>query len=136
MMRVTLISAGILGLLILALGVRVVAYRYRNRISLGTGNDGELEKLIRSHGNAVEWAPIGILLLFLAEQVHGATWYVIAAAAALVVGRLLHPLGLRVLSPNFFRSAGVVLTFLAIFCLAVLTVLSAFPVCEACAAAG
>ena len=131
-----MLSAGILGLLILALGVRVVAWRYKHRISLGTGNDGELEKRIRAHGNCVEWAPIGLFLLFLAEQAHGRSWYVIAGAVALVLGRLLHPFGLRTLSPNAFRSVGVVLTFLAVLWLSLLVLRAAFPVCQACTGAG
>lgn len=135
-MQVTMFAAGVLGLLLLALGIRVVAWRYKHRISLGTGNDAELEKRIRQHGNCVEWAPIGLFLLFLAEQAHGRTWFVIAGATALVLGRLLHPLGLRTLSPNVFRSVGVVLTFLSILALSLIVLIAAFPMCETCAAAG
>lgn len=136
MMRVTLFTAGLLGLLILVLGVRVVAWRVRHRISLGTGEDAELEKRIRAHGNCVEWAPIGLILLYLAEQARGETWYVVAAAAALALGRLLHPLGLRTLDPNIFRTLGMLLTFLAVLTLSGLALVSALPACETCAAAG
>ena len=135
-MQLTMITAGILGLLILVLGVRVVMWRVKHRISLGTGNDGELEKRIRAHGNCVEWAPIGLFLLFLAEQAHGRTWFVIAGAVALVLGRLLHPLGLKTLDPNFFRTAGMMLTFVAMLGLSAIVLVAAFPVCETCVAAG
>jgi uncharacterized membrane protein YecN with MAPEG domain len=135
-MRVTMFAAGILGLLILVLGVRVVAWRVKHRISLGTGSDGEMEKRIRAHGNCVEWTPIGLILLFLAEQAYGDTWFVIAGAVVLVLGRLLHPMGLRSLDPNFFRSSGIILTFLAVLGLSGLILASAIPRCETCVAAG
>ena len=38
--------------------------------------------------------PIGLFLLFLAEQSLGSGWVVIVLAAMLVAGRVLHPFGL------------------------------------------
>lgn len=124
-MTVTMLAAGVLGLLMAVLGIRVIAMRFGRRISLGTGKDADLEKRIRVHGNAAEWVPIGLILLFLAEQAHGATPIVTGAAAALVIGRLAHPFGFRTLDPNIPRTAGMVLTIAAVLTLAALVLVAA-----------
>lgn len=124
-MTVTMVAAGLLGLLMAVLGIRVIAMRFNRRISLGTGKDSDLEKRIRVHGNAAEWVPIGLILLFLAEQAHGATPIVIGAAAALVIGRFAHPFGLRTLDPNIPRTAGMVLTIAAVLTFAALVLVAA-----------
>ncbi len=119
-MQVTMISAGLLGLLLVILGARVVLIRLKDKVSLGDGGDGVLLARIRAHGNCAEWAPIGLILLFLTEQAHGRAWHVVALAAMLVVGRLLHPLGLRTPEPNMARTLGMVLTWTSIVAMALL----------------
>jgi uncharacterized membrane protein YecN with MAPEG domain len=119
-MQVTMIAAGLLGLWLLLLGVRVVQLRLKTRISLGDGNDPEMQTRVRAHGNAAEWIPIGLFLLFLAEQAQGPHWLVVSGAALLVVGRLLHPFGLRTRSPNAARTLGMVFTWTAVGGLAIL----------------
>jgi len=119
-MQVTMISAGLLGLLLIVLGARVVAIRLRGKVSLGDGGNAVLLARIRAHGNCAEWAPIGLILLFLAEQAYGGTWFVIALALMLVTGRLLHPFGLRSLKVNVARSLGMVLTWASLALMALL----------------
>jgi uncharacterized membrane protein YecN with MAPEG domain len=119
-MQVTMIAAGILGLLLLGLGIRVVQFRMKTRISLGDGDNPDLETLVRAHGNAAEWIPIGLILLFLAEQAQGAHWLVVAGVTLLVAGRMLHPFGLANRSPNVARTLGMVFTWTAIGGLAIL----------------
>lgn len=119
-MQVTMIVAGMLGLSMLGLGMSVVQFRMKARISLGDGDNPDLQTRIRAHGNAAEWIPIGLILLFLAEQAQGAHWLVVAGAALLLAGRLLHPLGLRNRSPNLARTLGMLFTWAAIGGLAIL----------------
>jgi uncharacterized protein len=119
-MQVTMITSGLLGLLLLVLGIRIVRLRMATRISLGDGDNADLLTRVRAHGNAAEWVPIGLILLFLAEQAQGAHWLVVALAAMLVAGRLLHPFGLANRSPNAARSLGMVLTWTAVGGLAIL----------------
>jgi uncharacterized membrane protein YecN with MAPEG domain len=119
-MQVTMVAAGLLGFLMLVLGVRIVQFRMKARISLGIGDSDDLETLVRAHGNAAEWIPIGLILLFLAEQAQGSHWLVIGGAALLVAGRLLHPFGLANRSPNPFRTLGMVFTWTAVGGLAIL----------------
>jgi uncharacterized membrane protein YecN with MAPEG domain len=113
-MTVTMITAGILGLLMLVLGIRIVQLRMQTRISLGDGDNPDMLTRMRAHGNAAEWIPIGLILLFLAEQASGADWLVVAGAALLVAGRLLHPFGLANRSPNAARTLGMVFTWTAV----------------------
>lgn len=124
-MQVTMISAGLLGLLLVALGARVVSIRLRDKVSLGDGGDAALLARIRAHGNCAEWAPIGLILLFLTEQAHGGAWFVVALAAMLVTGRVLHPFGLRTPEPNIARSLGMVLTWASIGIMALLLLVRA-----------
>jgi uncharacterized membrane protein YecN with MAPEG domain len=96
---VTALYAGLSGLLLLALAARVVARRRGARIGIGTGDDRELERRVRAHGNAVEYLPLGLVLLLVAELAGlGAAW-LHAAGVALVASRVAHAYGLS-------RSAG------------------------------
>lgn len=91
---VTTLYAGLCGLLLLALSVRVSQRRLATKIGIGTGGDEELERRVRAHANLVENAPLALLLLFLIEQSGGTAAYVHAAGAVFVVARLLHAQGL------------------------------------------
>jgi uncharacterized membrane protein YecN with MAPEG domain len=110
-MLVTLLTAGALGLLFLGLSARVVAGRRSGRVELGDGGNRVLLTRIRAHANFAEYVPLSLLLLFLAEQLYGASLFLIAMAVTLVVARLLHPLGLARPAPNIFRILGTVGTF-------------------------
>ena len=134
-MPVTMISAGILGLLLVALALRISIRRRAAGISLGDGGDAELLARVRAHANCAEWVPIGLILLALAERSAGATPIVIALAALLVGARLLHPLGMSRPAPNAPRFLGAVLTYLAVAALALLVIARGFPVCASCGAA-
>jgi uncharacterized membrane protein YecN with MAPEG domain len=119
-MQVTMVTAGVLGFLLLILGMRVVQLRMKTRISLGTADNADMETRVRAHGNAAEWIPIGLILLFLAEQAQGSHWLVVGGAALLAAGRLLHPFGLANRSPNAARTLGMVFTWTAVGGLAIL----------------
>jgi len=124
-MQVTMISAALLGMLLIVLGARVIAIRLKDRVSLGDGGNGLLLSRIRAHGNCVEWAPIGLILLFLTEQAYGKPWFVLVLAAMLVIGRTIHPLGLRKLEPNAARAGGMMLTLFSIGVMALLLLVHA-----------
>lgn len=64
---VTALYGGLTSLLILYLAYRVTMYRKSNRIGMGDNGDKSLSVLIRAHANAVEYAPISLLLLLIAE---------------------------------------------------------------------
>lgn len=96
---VTALYAGLCGLLLLTLAARVVARRRSAKIGLGVRDDRTLEQRVRAHGNAVEYVPIAVLLLLVAELSGLAQGWLHAAGIALVASRLAHAWGLT-------RSAG------------------------------
>lgn len=111
-MQVTMLAAGVLGLLVVVLGLRVSAARRKFGISLGDGGNPVLQERIRAHGNAVETIPLALILLLLAEQTNGAIWLVIGLAALLVVSRILHPIGIALPAPNAPRLIGIIGTWI------------------------
>ncbi len=78
----------------LTLFMRISVRRGSLGLSFGDGGDTQLLLRIRQHGNFVEWVPLVLLLMLLAElQGIGIVWLHLAGAL-LVLGRLAHPFGL------------------------------------------
>jgi len=82
--------AALLGLLYLALTVRVIRYRGKHKISLGNGGHEPLERLMRSHSNFAEFTPMILLLLCLVEIKGWPAGLVHALCCLLIFGRLAH----------------------------------------------
>ena len=113
--RVTALYAGLNGLILLVLAIRVARQRGISKVGIGTGGDAALERAFRIHGNAVENIPIVLILLGLAEACGSSLVLLHGMGIALTLGRLLHAWGLM-RSPNesFGRAAGISLTWLAL----------------------
>jgi len=114
---ITLFYASLLGLILVALSLRVVALRRRYQIGVGAGDRPELELAIRSQANFCEYAPIGIVLLFLLDGTGVVPAVVLhILGLALVVGRVLHGfVGLnRTAGYSMGRFVGTLLTWLMI----------------------
>lgn len=94
MLTVTPIYAGLLALLFLGLSYRVVLGRRGLRISIGHGDDKDMEKRMRVQANCAEYAPFGIILLAMAEMQGMPIWLVHVSGVALLLGRMLHAYGL------------------------------------------
>ena len=113
--QITGLYAALIGLLLLGLSWQVTRQRQRTRVSLGAGGDEALERAIRTHANLVEYAPLGLLLIALAEMNGAPSWWIHATGALLVIARCLHAWGLGStpgVSPG--RYWGTALTWLAI----------------------
>ena len=67
---ITLLYAGLNALLLITLAMGVVHGRRTLHVPLGDGGDREMLRVIRIHGNASEYIPIFLILLFLLELVH------------------------------------------------------------------
>ncbi len=91
---ITGLYAGILGLLLIVLSFRIVQRRMKFKIGVGTGNNPELERAVRVHGNFIEYVPFVLLLIGILESGGAPAWAVHAAGITLVVARLLHAVGL------------------------------------------
>jgi uncharacterized membrane protein YecN with MAPEG domain len=60
---ITMLYAGLCTILVVALGLRVVLFRFRHRIGIGDGGDPALQRRVRVHANAIENLPLALLLL-------------------------------------------------------------------------
>ncbi|GEP08524.1 MAPEG family protein [Methylobacterium gnaphalii] len=119
----TAFFAGLLGLLHVGLTGWVVAGRVQGKVLHGTGND-QLLKRIRSQGNFSENVPLALLLTGFVEGKGTTHWIVEALLVVLLVGRILHPIGMFASpnSPRQFacRGGGIISTLLVIVIAAIL----------------
>lgn len=120
MAHITGLYAGLCALLILALAFRVVRFRRAEKIGLGSGGKHRAEVLIRSHANAIEYIPLALLLLLVAEiNGLGALWLHLCGSV-FVLARLLHAVGLSAGRGGYHpgRFWGIALSWLVILVLA------------------
>jgi len=118
--QITAVYASLLAILYIVLSYRVAKRRMRFQVGLGTGQNTELERAVRIHGNFAEYVPFALLLLAFFEAGGGPAWAVHGAGAGLLVARGLHAMGLTKSSGRSpGRFSGVVATWLIILGLAV-----------------
>jgi uncharacterized membrane protein YecN with MAPEG domain len=84
-----------LALLGLVLWFRVTSMRAALKVSIGDAGNPGLHERIRQHGNFIEWAPMVLVLMMLAEGNGAGALWLHAAGGLLLVGRLVHPFGLK-----------------------------------------
>jgi len=80
----------------LVLWIRVTSIRSAIGCSIGDAGDMKLLLKIRQHGNFIEWVPLVLLLMILAEAQGTDALWLHAAGALLLIGRLAHPFGLKI----------------------------------------
>lgn len=109
---ITGLCAGIMGLVAIVLAGHIGSYRGKAKVGIGDGGDAELICRIRKQGNFTEYAPLALILLGLLEMGGAAGSTAIwVLGAMLVIGRILHPLGLKVDgSPTLYRVVGMLAT--------------------------
>jgi len=111
-MKVVTLYAGLLALLFVVLSVRTLRMRRRLRIAIGDGSDQQMLRAMRVHSNFAEYVPFSLLLLYLVEETGASPAYMHALGAALLIGRLLHAIGVSQVDEKYgFRIAGMALTF-------------------------
>ncbi len=86
----TPIYAVLLTILFLMLTVRVIMARRSQKIAYGSGEDTDTVALMRAHANWSEFAPIGIVLLLVAELQGVGPFWLHLCGLMLVVGRYMH----------------------------------------------
>ncbi len=113
---ITALYAGILALLLVALSIRVVVLvRAKAAVNFGDAGDPENARIVRAQGNFIEYVPMALLLLAVAEHNGASPTWLHALGAGLVVARLIHPTGLRpVGGPNVARVVGTSATWLVL----------------------
>ncbi|MEE7625769.1 MAPEG family protein [Methylobacter sp. Wu8] len=119
---ITSIYASLAALLIVRLTLSVIKLRRKNRISVGDGGNEALQLAIRTHANAVEYIPIALMLL-LTLELNGAPKILIhILGVTLLIGRILHALGLPAKDLKK-RVLGMQITIYLVIGLAVLNIL-------------
>jgi len=95
MVPITALYAGLLGLILIALGFQVGAARLRTGVSILHGDDMELATVIRRHANFTENVPFALVLLGALELNGTGAGLLHGLGLALVICRIAHPFGLR-----------------------------------------
>lgn len=113
---VTALYAALAGFMVLGLAGLVVKARWRYGTSLGIGTEPGMERAVRVHANFIEYVPLALLLLLVAELNGISASLLHAAGILLLVSRTLHAYGLSQRSGRsfgrFYGTAGTWLTLL------------------------
>ncbi|MCU0832507.1 MAG: MAPEG family protein [Rhizobiaceae bacterium] len=96
-MTLTITTTYALPLIIIwfALWMGVASARAGAKTSIGDGGSKDLLLKIRRHGNFIEWVPFVLILMVLAEAQGAGAWWLHGAGALLLIGRMVHPFGLK-----------------------------------------
>ena len=120
---ITGLYAALLALFQIFLTLRVVRLRWSRRVALGDGEDKELTREIRAHGNFVETVPMALLLILIAEFSGAPSSCVHALGAILLVSRASHFIGITTgNSAGKCRMYGMIGTLLVLLLGAVLNI--------------
>ena len=114
----TAIFAAVLALVYAGLTVWVMLSRTSKGTLQGDGGDADLQKRVRAHGNFGEYVPLALVVIGLLEGGGGGHGLVLTLLWLLLIGRLLHPVGLfaRPNTAGMFacRGGGMLATLIAI----------------------
>ena len=121
MLLITSIIASVLTIIFIKLSFAVIGLRRKNKVGLGNGGHEDLERAIRAQGNFAEYVPFGVILIACLE-LNGAPWWLVALPGiTLIIGRLIHAVGINIPPPDFSkRVLGMMLTFGTLITLVVL----------------
>ena len=120
----TAFYGAILALIVVALGINVTMHRVKLKVPLGDGGNSQMLRMIRLHGNAVEYIPLSIVLMAVYEINGGWHAALHIIGIALVAGRLIQTWGMWSTSMTTMgRQVGQGLTWLSVAALALLNLL-------------
>ena len=102
-MQLPSITSGYLAVLALiyaALGLRVAWLRRKNLALFGDDGNLQLRSAIRAHAHFAEYVPITALMVAMLEMSDAASLRIHLLMATLLIGRMLHPLGMYARPPT------------------------------------
>ena len=120
---ISTLLTSIIAIWLLILSARVIALRgvsFLKFFSFNNFGEEALQRAVRAQGNLIEYAPIFLILLFIAEY-NGAHPHMLYMTGTLfMIARLMHGVafGFMKYSP-FLRVSGTLLTFLCILILSI-----------------
>jgi uncharacterized membrane protein YecN with MAPEG domain len=118
---ITGLYAALIALFYVRLSLIVVRLRRKYQVSLGDGGVEALQQAISVHGNASQYIPITLLLMFFLEYQQVSVILVHLAGMAMLAGRLLHASAIT--TTNFKkRRLGMQLTLFTIIGLALVNI--------------
>jgi len=111
-LQATAIYTALNALILLVLSYNVGQHRARtNSLTPGAMGDDILVRAIRAHGNAAEYMPLALLMLFLLALLGAPLLLIHALGIGLTAGRVFHAAGMfREKHPNAVRFTGNLLT--------------------------
>lgn len=110
---ITLCAAAAAALLNIWLSIRIGMVRTAKKISIGDGGDMELIAGMRAQANFVENTPIVLALIVVIELARGGNIWLMGVAAAYMLGRVAHGVGMDGGPLGFLRGVGTMITMLA-----------------------
>ena len=120
----------VLALIYAALALEVIRLRRSSKAPFSDGGSESLRSAIRAHGNFMEYVPIITLMVALLEMSGASTSRVHALMGALVLSRLLHPIGMYA-TPGSLRfvicRGGSIFLTIGLLITCALTILSRLP---------
>ncbi len=114
-----LIFTALLALMSVPMAIAVGLRRAKTGIMMLSGDDEDLLRRIRAHGNFTEYVPMALLALAGAEVAGAPAWLLIGCGAVLIAARLIHYVGVRRNPNGPARIIGTLLTTLTILVLSV-----------------
>jgi uncharacterized membrane protein YecN with MAPEG domain len=121
---ITAAYLAVLALLYAVLGLQVVRLRGKKRAGFGDADNAELRSAIRAHAHFAEYVPIIALMTAMLEMSGLPAIRVHGLMAALLVARLLHPIGMyakpRTWQFRICRTGGMTITVSVMIVCAVL----------------
>lgn len=125
---ITPIYAAALGIILLVLSIRVVAViRAKGGVLYGDGGNPEFTAVLRGQQNFIEYVPLILILIGFAEAGGSSASWIHGLGAALVVGRVIHPIGLtNKAGINPLRFIGTNLTWIVLLLAAILVLFNHF----------
>jgi len=118
LLPVTLAAAAIAVFVNIWLAWRVIAARRAANVTIGDGGSEAVLRRMRAHANFAEYTPIFLFLLAALELAGGDRALLAAAAAAFMLARISHGIGMDGGSVKYFRVAGMSTSTLATVALA------------------
>jgi uncharacterized membrane protein YecN with MAPEG domain len=125
---ITPMYAGLLGIILLVLSIRVVAVvRAKGKILYGDGGDPDFATVVRGQANFIEYVPLTLILIAFAEAGGTSASWIHVMGIALVVGRIMHPFGLTN-KPGIdpLRFVGINLTWLTLLAASVFVLVNQY----------